>query len=59
VKKSSLQKILKEKMANQLKWMRETRDLTDESVELTDESVEYAILCENGVDQKVYHVVNV
>jgi hypothetical protein len=30
--------------------MRETRDLRDENVE-------HAILCENRVDQKVYHVV--
>jgi hypothetical protein len=38
-------------MKEQLKGMRETRDLTDESAE-------YAIsdtLCKNGVDQKVYH----
>jgi hypothetical protein len=39
------------KMKEQLKGMRETRDLTDESAE-------YAIddtLCKNGVDRKVYH----
>jgi hypothetical protein len=39
------------KMKEQLKGMRETRDLTDESAE-------YAIddtLCNNGVDRKVYH----
>jgi hypothetical protein len=39
------------KMKERLKWMRETRDLTDESAE-------YAIddtLCKNGVDRKVYH----
>jgi hypothetical protein len=39
------------KMKEQLKGMRETRDLTDKSAE-------YAInntLCKNGVDQKVYH----
>jgi hypothetical protein len=39
-------------MANKVKRMRQTRDPTDESVK-------YAILCENGVDQKVYHVDHV
>jgi hypothetical protein len=41
-----------EKMTKKLKRVRETRDLTDESIK-------YAIdrtLCANGVDRKVYHV---
>jgi hypothetical protein len=47
--KSAKQEI--EKMTKQLKRLRETRDLTDESVE-------YAIdltLCAKGIDRKVYH----
>jgi hypothetical protein len=40
-----------EKMAKQLKWMRDTTDLTEGSVEYTIDST----LCANGVDRKVYH----
>jgi hypothetical protein len=40
-----------EKMRNKLKKFKETRDLTDGSVEYTIDR----ILCDNGVDRKVYH----